>query len=151
MSKPAPVAAETLAKLRQITSPTICNAIEPFKLRDNSLGFMGPEIRCILPQLGTMVGNAIEVKRDRDSGRIVDALRTIAYDYRTNKVSTDTMVLNGAFLVYKDRVAEFDAAVQRLDEQYGERMKFKYVGCLPPFNFVEIIIHWEEAEDESRR
>lgn len=58
MSTPAPVSAETLAKLRQITSPTICNAIEPFKLRDNSLGFMGPEIRCILPQLGTMVGYA---------------------------------------------------------------------------------------------
>jgi regulator of RNase E activity RraA len=58
MSKQAPVSAETLAKLRQITSPTICNAIETFKLRDNSEGFMGPEIRCILPQLGTMVGFA---------------------------------------------------------------------------------------------
>lgn len=58
MAKPAPVSKETLAKLRQITSPTICNAIELFKLRDNSEGFMGPEIRCILPQLGTMVGYA---------------------------------------------------------------------------------------------
>jgi regulator of RNase E activity RraA len=58
MSKPAPVSAETLARLRQITSPTICNAIEPFKLRDNAEGFMGPEIRCILPQLGSMVGYA---------------------------------------------------------------------------------------------
>jgi len=58
MSKPAPVSAETLAALRRITSPTICNAIETFKLRDNAEGFMGPEIRCILPQLGTMVGYA---------------------------------------------------------------------------------------------
>jgi regulator of RNase E activity RraA len=58
MSKPAPVSAETLAALRRITSPTICNAIETFGVRDNAQGFMGPEIRCILPQLGTLVGYA---------------------------------------------------------------------------------------------
>jgi regulator of RNase E activity RraA len=58
MSKPAPVSAETLTRLRQITSPTICNAIETFGVRDNAQGFMGPEIRCILPQLGTLVGYA---------------------------------------------------------------------------------------------
>jgi regulator of RNase E activity RraA len=58
MSKPAPLAADTLARLRQITSPTICNAIETFGVRDNAEGFMGPEIRCILPQLGTLVGYA---------------------------------------------------------------------------------------------
>jgi regulator of RNase E activity RraA len=58
MSKPAPVSAETLAALRRITSPTICNAIETFGVRDNAQGFMGPEIRCILPQLGPLVGYA---------------------------------------------------------------------------------------------
>jgi regulator of RNase E activity RraA len=58
MSKPASVSAETLAALRRITSPTICNAIETFGVRDNAQGFMGPEIRCILPQLGTLVGYA---------------------------------------------------------------------------------------------
>lgn len=58
MSQSGPVSAETLAKLQKITSPTICNAIETFKVRDHAAGFMGPEIRSILPQLGTMVGYA---------------------------------------------------------------------------------------------
>jgi regulator of RNase E activity RraA len=58
MAAPGPVSAETLAKLAKITSPTVCNAIETFKLRDHADGFMGPEIRSILPQLGTMVGYA---------------------------------------------------------------------------------------------
>jgi regulator of RNase E activity RraA len=54
----APLAAEVLARLRQITSPTICNAIETFKVRDQAAGFMGPEIKCIFPQMGTLVGYA---------------------------------------------------------------------------------------------
>jgi hypothetical protein len=57
------------------------------------------------------------------------------------------MLLNGAFLVCKERVTEFDKAVQKLDERYGERMKLKYVGPLPPFNFIEIVIHWDGEEE----
>jgi hypothetical protein len=98
-------------------------------------------------QLGTMVNNAIEDKRDREAPLLIRRLRPVAYDYKTNKIMTDTMVLNGAFLVYKDRLGEFDAAVNELDETYGERMKFNYVGCLPPFNFIELVIHWDEEEE----
>lgn len=97
-------------------------------------------------RLGTMVSNAMAAKREQDAKRIVSALRPIAYDYKTNKVSTDMMILNGAFLVCKERVIAFDAAVADLDERYGERMRLKYVGPLPPFNFIEIVIHWEEEE-----
>jgi len=98
-------------------------------------------------RLGTMVSDAMAAKREKDARRIVSALRPLAYDYKTNKVSSDMMVLNGAFLVCKERVTEFDKAVQKLDERYGERMKLKYVGPLPPFNFIEIIIHWDEEEE----
>jgi hypothetical protein len=98
-------------------------------------------------QLGTMVNNAIEDKRDRETPLLVRPLHPIAYDCKTNKIMTDTMVLNGAFLVYKERVGEFDAAVNELDERYGDRMKFNYVGCLPPFNFIEIVIRWDEGEE----
>ncbi len=98
-------------------------------------------------QLGTMVDNAIADKRSREAPLLVRPLRPIAYDYKTNKIMTDTMVLNGAFLIYKERLREFDAAVNSLDERYGDRMKFNYVGCLPPFNFIEIVIRWDEGEE----
>jgi hypothetical protein len=98
-------------------------------------------------RLGTMVSDAMAAKREQDARRIVSALRPLAYDYKTNKVSSDMMLLNGAFLVCKERVTEFDKAVQKLDERYDERMKLKYVGPLPPFNFIEIIIHWDEEEE----
>lgn len=98
-------------------------------------------------QLGTMVDNAIDDKRSREAPLLVRPLHPIAYDYKTNKIMTDTMVLNGAFLIYKERLGEFDAAVNELDERYGDRMKFNYVGCLPPFNFIEIVIRWDEGEE----
>jgi hypothetical protein len=98
-------------------------------------------------QLGAMVNNAIEDKRNREAPLLIRPLRPLAYDYKTNKIMTDTMVLNAAFLVYKERLGELDAAVNKLDEAYGDRMKFNYVGCLPPFNFIEIVIHWEEVEE----
>ncbi len=98
-------------------------------------------------QLGTLVNSAIEDKRGREAPLLVRPLRPIAYDYKTNKIMTDTMVLNGAFLIYKERLAEFDAAVNGLDERYGDRMKFNYVGCLPPFNFIEIVIRWDDGDE----
>jgi hypothetical protein len=98
-------------------------------------------------QLGTMVDNAVGDKRNREAPLLVRPLHPIAYDYKTNKIMTDTMVLNGAFLVYKERLGEFDSAVNELDERYGDRMKFNYVGCLPPFNFIEIVIRWDEGEE----
>ena len=53
-----PLPAELLDELRRITSPTVSNAISSLGVRDNATGFTGPEIRCIFPNLGTMVGYA---------------------------------------------------------------------------------------------
>jgi regulator of RNase E activity RraA len=54
--------ASTLERLREYTSPTVANAIEVFNVRPRSEGFMRPEIRCVFPNLGVMVGYAVTVK-----------------------------------------------------------------------------------------
>jgi regulator of RNase E activity RraA len=48
--------------LRSINSPTIANAIETFKVRSRSDGFMDPSIRCIFPELGAVAGYAVTAK-----------------------------------------------------------------------------------------
>lgn len=48
--------------LRAIDSPTIANAIEPFKVRHRVEGYMGPEIRCLFPDMGVMLGYAVTAK-----------------------------------------------------------------------------------------
>jgi len=49
---------EELDALRKITTPTVSNAIETFDVRPRNEGFMDSSVRCILPELGTMVGYA---------------------------------------------------------------------------------------------
>jgi regulator of RNase E activity RraA len=55
---------EQLAALQAIDTPTICNAIETFRVRGRMQGFMGMDIRCLFPELGTMIGYALTVVVD---------------------------------------------------------------------------------------
>jgi 4-hydroxy-4-methyl-2-oxoglutarate aldolase len=48
--------------LKQFNTPTVSNAIELFNLRPFNTGFMSPEIRCLFPDLGVMVGYAITAR-----------------------------------------------------------------------------------------
>jgi len=54
----AQLSPEELEALRKITTPTVSNAIETFNVRPRNEGFMDSSVRCILPELGTMVGYA---------------------------------------------------------------------------------------------
>ncbi|HIE51781.1 MAG TPA: RraA family protein [Armatimonadetes bacterium] len=57
-----PLTPEELAALRQFDTPTVSNAIETFNLRPRNEGFMSPEIRCLFPELGVMLGYACTAK-----------------------------------------------------------------------------------------
>jgi len=94
-------------------------------------------------RLGEMVKEALGVKRAKLAGEIVAFLRTCSCDSRANKTFGDSMIVNSAFLVEKSRIPDFDARVNQLSERFGEEIKLKYVGPVPPCNFVEVVIHWE--------
>jgi regulator of RNase E activity RraA len=53
---------EQLAALCEFSTPTICNAIETFKVRPRNAGFMDHTIACRFPELGPMVGYAVTAK-----------------------------------------------------------------------------------------
>jgi regulator of RNase E activity RraA len=54
-----PLTERDLNALRKISSPSVANAIETFKLRSRSEGFMSSEIRALFPELGPQVGHAV--------------------------------------------------------------------------------------------
>ena len=56
-----------ITALATIDTPTICNAIEHFKVRPLTEGFMGMRIRCMFPELGVMVGYAVTTTIDCSS------------------------------------------------------------------------------------
>ncbi len=58
------LSAEQLEELRSVDSPTVANAIEAFKVRDDTQGFMGMDVRCLTPEFGVMVGYAVTATAD---------------------------------------------------------------------------------------
>lgn len=56
---PPRLSTEELDALRRYNTPTISNAIELFDVRPRHLGFLPYTIRCLLPELGAVVGYAV--------------------------------------------------------------------------------------------
>ena len=50
---------EQLESLRQFSSCTISNTVETFNVRPRNKGFMTPNIKCIFPDMGNMIGYAV--------------------------------------------------------------------------------------------
>ena len=65
-----PISEQHLAFLREVDSPTIANAIEPFKVRDRTEGFIGGEVRALFPEMAPMVGIALTVTMTNTPGPI---------------------------------------------------------------------------------
>jgi len=83
---------------------------------------------------------ALEKEKESYKEGILNCLSPLVLEMRTNNTYGERMIINAAFLVEDNREVEFDQKIQELDAEYGERVKFKYVGTLPPFNFVNLII-----------
>jgi hypothetical protein len=89
-------------------------------------------------RLGQLVEKAMAALRTSDAEEILELLEPLCVDFKTNTLLTDMMVLNAAFLVEREREARFDAAVNAIAERSGARLLLKYVGPLPPFDFVDL-------------
>lgn len=94
--------------------------------------------------LGRIVKEALERKRREEADRFLAPLRRLAERVRENDTLLDRIIFNAAFLVDRRRRPEYDQAVDRLEGEYGGRVGFKYVGPTPPYNFVDIVVNWEE-------
>lgn len=95
-------------------------------------------------RLGEMVKEALERKRRAEAAALLSPLRRIARETVEHQAVLDRMLLSAAFLVDRAREQEFDRAVGELQAQQGDRVSFKYVGPVPPYNFVNITVNWRE-------
>jgi hypothetical protein len=101
-------------------------------------------------QLGQMVEQALTARRSHDAQHMLEVLRPLAQQVRENPLGDDMMVLNAAFLVDKRRESVFDARGRALDEEYAGLLNFRYVGPLPPFNFVSLVVTWDNEGPASQ-
>lgn len=111
------------------------------KLRDSLVGKSAEETYFERIRLGEQIGKAMDARRERDSEAILARLRPLVSRTVLNKTITDRMIINAAFLIDSKREPDFDKAIQELDAQMSKRVMFKYVGPVPPYNFVNIVFH----------
>ncbi|MDO9577715.1 MAG: GvpL/GvpF family gas vesicle protein, partial [Candidatus Cloacimonadales bacterium] len=83
---------------------------------------------------------ALEKEKEMFKKKILDTLSPLAVKVKDNYTYGERMIINSAFLIKKDIEDEFDKKMNKLDEEYGNIIKFKYVVTIPPFNFVNLII-----------
>ncbi|MFL5866632.1 MAG: GvpL/GvpF family gas vesicle protein [Thermoleophilaceae bacterium] len=88
-------------------------------------------------RLGELVSSEIEHRREEDRARALGRLEPLAVSAREEAVSGVEGAFNLAFLVDRDRVDSFSAAVRSLAEETGERLRVRYVGPLPPYSFTD--------------
>jgi hypothetical protein len=96
-------------------------------------------------QLGRMIDKAMAERSAHYVREIYEALRGVCVASRDNQPIGDKMIMNAAFLVERKREAEFDGVVNKVAKKYGKRLKFKYTGPWPPYNFVNIRLKLERV------
>ncbi len=96
-------------------------------------------------QLGRMIDKAMAEKSAEYVKQIYEGLRDVCVASRDNKPIGDKMIMNAAFLIHKDREKEFDAAVNKIAADFGDRLTFRFTGPWPPYNFVNIRLKLERG------
>ncbi len=96
-------------------------------------------------QLGRMIDKALAERSAEYVRQIYDGLKLVCVASRDNKPIGDKMTMNAAFLIQREREAEFDSAVNAVAQKFSGRLNFKYTGPWPPYNFVNIRLKLERG------
>ncbi|MFV9644333.1 MAG: GvpL/GvpF family gas vesicle protein [Desulfobacterales bacterium] len=89
-------------------------------------------------KLGKLVKNTLDKKREQCASRLSDVLKKDAENYCSHAVMDDSMIMNTAFLINKDRQEIFESNVDQLDNQYNGKINFRIVGPLPLYSFTSL-------------
>ncbi|WP_096155005.1 MULTISPECIES: GvpL/GvpF family gas vesicle protein [Bacillus] len=76
---------------------------------------------------------------------IYDPLTELAEAAKANDPISEKMLLNGSFLIERDKEKAFDQKVNELHEKWKDKLEFHYSGPWPAYNFVNIRLKVEEG------
>lgn len=89
-------------------------------------------------RVGEHVAAGIGRHRAQDEAMIVERLRPAAQDVSLGEPTSELMALNSTFLLSREDLEGFDAAVAELGDTLSPRMQLKYAGPFPPVSFVDL-------------
>jgi hypothetical protein len=79
---------------------------------------------------------ALEERRDEEGAQLVQRLEPFAARAVSHRPGQPDDVVNAAFLVDRDRVPEFENAVEDLGRELAGRVRLRLLGPLAPYDFV---------------
>jgi hypothetical protein len=89
-------------------------------------------------KLGEAINAAMDQRRQRDGQEILDRLRPLADAVALEPPEDELMVAHVAFLLQRDRLEEFDATVEEIAQPQVELMRFRLLGPMPAYNFIDL-------------
>lgn len=89
-------------------------------------------------ELGQAVARALDERRAIDADAILRRVQPFADRVFVDDQQVENLVLKAALLVDRTRVDAVDAAMDELAREQSGRIRFQYVGPLPPHSFVAI-------------
>ena len=99
-------------------------------------------------QYGRQIDAALQARSEHCVADIFAQLRDVSVAARANKPIGEKMIMNGAFLVSRDKETAFDAKVKEVGALY-DKLNFRYTGPWPPYNFVNIRLKLERARESE--
>lgn len=104
-------------------------------------------------KVGKRVKELLDNKRETYRAEILEGLLKTAEEHRFHDLMDDSIIMNVAFLIQKDREHTLDEQIAELDRAYENRVNFRIIGPLPPYSFRTFEIkRVDYAEiDEARR
>jgi hypothetical protein len=109
------------------------------RLKDKVNAASSPvEVRNLLIEAGKLVESIVQDWKTRYAELVYATLKELSCEAKVNNPVGIKNLLNASFLIEKYREGEFKEQVYKLDARFQGKMNFKYVGPLPPYNFVNL-------------
>ena len=123
------------------------------ELKEKAASEPGNKVFEIKIKVGKRVKELLDNKRETYRAEILDGLLPTAEEHCFHDLMDDSIIMNVAFLIQKDREHTLDEQIAELDRAYENRVNFRIIGPLPPYSFRTFEIkRVDYAEiDEARR
>jgi len=117
------------------------------KLKEEAASKPPDQIFEVKIKVGKLVKASLDKRKEECASFILDALKKEAEDHRSHDIMDDSMILNAAFLINKDKQEILEGKVDELDRYYQDKINFRIVGPLPPYSFSTYEVKRVEFED----
>lgn len=98
----------------------------------------------LLIETGKLVEEVVLGWQDKISYDIFYNLKSLSVTACMNKSKEITNILDASFLIEKNKENEFREKLFTLDTKYQNKIDIKYIGPLPPYNFLQVELKGEQ-------